>query len=82
MRPYSDRRQAPSPSSRAARCLHVAGPVRGPCPITAHDLKYANEEAISTFEALDEQGARDAKASLGFDAPVIATTDYGDPRVP
>ncbi len=34
---------------------------------------------ISTFDALDEQGLRDSRDQLGFDAVAIATTGYGDP---
>ena len=63
-------RSAPS----TLRELYAAGAL-----VTAQDLKYTNDEAISTFEALDHQGVRDAKALLGFDALVIATTDCGDP---
>ena len=40
---------------------------------------YSKDLWISTFDALDEQGLRDSRDQLGFDAIAIATNGYGDP---
>jgi hypothetical protein len=47
-------------------------------PVIRRDLEYDEDRLISTFEPLDEEAMRDASRSLGFDAVVIATTDFGD----
>jgi hypothetical protein len=46
--------------------------------VIRRDLEYDEDRLISTFEPLDEEAMRDASRSLGFDAVVIATTDFGD----
>jgi hypothetical protein len=46
--------------------------------VTQRDLEYDNDRRISTFEPLDEEAMADASQALGFDAVVIATTDFGD----
>ncbi len=42
-------------------------------------LDYSDDERISTFGALDEQGLLDTRPWLGFEAVAIATSDIGDP---
>jgi hypothetical protein len=39
---------------------------------------YSEDEVISTFGALDEQGLIETRPWLGFDAVAIATNDFGD----
>jgi hypothetical protein len=46
--------------------------------VTQRDLKYDDDRLVSTFEPLDEQAMIATSRSLGFDAVVIATTDFGD----
>ena len=46
--------------------------------VTQRDLEYDNDRLVSTFEPLDEEAMVDTSRSLGFDAVVIATTDFGD----
>lgn len=47
--------------------------------ITAQGLDYSDFDDISTFEALDEQGLRNTRPWLEFDAVAIATSGVGDP---
>ena len=47
--------------------------------IVTQGIDYSEDECISTFEALDEQGLIDSRPWLGFDAVAIATSDFGDP---
>jgi hypothetical protein len=46
--------------------------------ITRRDLTYADDHVISTFEPLDEHRILDATHWLGFEAVLIASTDFGD----
>jgi hypothetical protein len=46
--------------------------------VIQRDLKYDDDRLVSTFEPLDEKAMLDSSRSLGFDAVVIATTDFGD----
>jgi hypothetical protein len=46
--------------------------------VTQRDLEYDDDRLVSTFEPLDERAMLVASRSLGFDAVVIATTDFGD----
>jgi hypothetical protein len=46
--------------------------------VTQRDLKYDDDRLVSTFEPLDEKAMLESSRSLGFDAVVIATTDFGD----
>ena len=46
--------------------------------VTAYGLRYRKNELISTFAPLDYQGVFGA-SPLGFDALIVATTDFGDP---
>jgi hypothetical protein len=46
--------------------------------VTQRDLEYDDARLVSTFEPLDEGAMVDTSRSLGFDAVVIATTDFGD----
>jgi hypothetical protein len=46
--------------------------------ITAQDVPYAVTQTISTFEPLDERAISTTKSRLGFEAVIIATTDFGD----
>jgi hypothetical protein len=46
--------------------------------VTQRDLVYDDDRLVSTFEPLDEEAMVATSRSLGFDAVVIATTDFGD----
>jgi hypothetical protein len=46
--------------------------------IVAQNIEYGEDEVISTFNALDEQGLAESRDWLGFDAVAIATNDFGD----
>ena len=46
--------------------------------VTRRDVRYSTDCALSTFEALDEQAMADARAWLGFEAVVFASTQEGD----
>lgn len=46
--------------------------------ITRRDLRWSDDQTISAFEPLDARAIADATRDLGFDAVVIATTDFGD----
>jgi hypothetical protein len=46
--------------------------------IVTQVIEYGEDEVISTFNALDEQGLAESRDSLGFDAVAIATNDFGD----
>jgi hypothetical protein len=47
--------------------------------ITRRDLRWSEDHTISSFEPLDAEAIRQATPVLGFDAVLIATTDFGDP---
>jgi hypothetical protein len=47
--------------------------------VTALSLAYSDDDGISTFEPLDEQGLLDARDQAGFDVVPFATSDCGDP---
>jgi hypothetical protein len=67
-------RQLQRPAPAALRELYADRAL-----VTAQDLDYSEEEWISTFEPLDEQGLLDTRPWLGFEAVAIATTGFGDP---
>jgi hypothetical protein len=46
--------------------------------IVSQLIEYGEDEVISTFNALDEQGLAESRDWLGFDAVAIATNDFGD----
>jgi len=46
--------------------------------ITRRDLRYADEQVLSTFVPLDEEAMSDTAGWLGFQALALATTDFGD----
>jgi hypothetical protein len=46
--------------------------------IVTQVIEYGEDEVISTFNALDEQGLAESRDWLGFDAVAIATNDFGD----
>ena len=49
-----------------------------PSLVTLRDLRCSMEYTLSTFEALDERAMADAKAWIGFEAVVFASTQEGD----
>jgi len=46
--------------------------------IVSQGIDYSEDEVISTFDALDEQGLIESRPWLRFDAVAIATSDFGD----
>jgi len=46
--------------------------------VMRRDFRYSTDYALSTFEALDEQGMADGKEWLGFEAVAFASTQEGD----
>ena len=46
--------------------------------VIQRDLEYDDDRSVSTFEPLDEEAMVTTSRSLGFDAVVIASTDFGD----
>jgi hypothetical protein len=62
------------PAAQALRDLYADHAL-----IVSQDVAYSEDEVISTFDALDEQGLIESRPWLGFDAVAIATSDFGAP---
>ncbi|HET8546581.1 MAG TPA: hypothetical protein VFL57_01180, partial [Bryobacteraceae bacterium] len=47
--------------------------------LTAQDLRYREDELITTFAPLDRNGLLETRSLLGFDVVAIAINAFGDP---